>query len=249
MQLLLLILAFNYIFCYNINIRSLPMSRLRSRQPYSSRERANRSAGPKEMSEDIYIPRQQFHRAEKGATDRVMHIHRSLARQGEIGTTAMLAIVGSMPRDISVHRRATVTLGVSMLDATNLTRHKKFTSRDPNYDPEALRRTIKRNVPSFRKPLGEISVKDVIQIGSKRAPALALEVASPQLDEEMDAINAIVALQRGDSSVEIDVKPHISIATFPGLREIPQNILDAVHEAAPNHIDLDPGEFYGRDWE
>lgn len=138
------------------------------------------------------------------------------------------------------------SLVVPMLDKQSFTAFKDaFTGAMPrpiNY----LRNQLERGAPeSFGSVLGDIAVKDVIEIGPRHARAVALELDSPQIQEEIERFSSIV-----DGLHEYRVEklqehptPHITIASFPGQANVPGSVMGALEEVSPMAIRVGEGSY------
>ncbi len=183
---------------------------------------------------------------------RTMYPHRPImderdrpqATRRALSATAMLAVLKSMPRSgVSVNPREPRRFATSMLTNENLRRHHNYFSDKPHFDADILEQALTEMLPDFREPIGKVSIKGVVQLGDEKTPTLALELDSPQIQYEINEMNAVVGALRGIKYTNTSV-PHISIASFSGIDTIPQTMLEAVEAAVPDEIAINGGSFY-----
>lgn len=225
------------------------MSRTRTISHHARKERA---AYMPATEKDVYKP---AHAQLELPGARTMYPHRPImderdhpqATRRAVSASAMLAVLGSMPRNgVSVNPRNPRVLATSILTNENLRRHHNYFSDKAHFDPDILEQALSEMLPDFREPIGRVSVKGAVQLGDEKnptTPTLALELDSPQIQHEINEMNAVVGSLRGIRYTLTSV-PHISIASFSGIDTIPQTMLDAVEAAVPDEIAIDSGSFY-----
>lgn len=171
-----------------------------------------------------------------------VHIWRPVTNEDSAVTDLLLSILKGLPRpDIQYHHRHKRSFGVTLLDkAHRLNTIEVYKAILPNPTDFLAKNAREVLQPTFNEPLGKIAVKNVIQIGSKHSPTLALEVDSTELRHEMHAL-AEMCNTLNNTSISPNPIPHISIVKFPNAYGVPKQVVSAVESIAPSELYIGGG--------
>lgn len=197
-------------------------------------------------------PRQQTGNYPQSSRGDALFVHRQTVGEHITEIDLFLAVMRGLPRPNTAfnlqQRRRGDSLLVPMLDKHSLTTYRDALTgtmpRPINYLRQQLER--KGNIPeSFATALGNVPVKDVIEIGPRHARAVALELDSPEMQDE---IARFAEITDGLHEYHVDrphdlSSPHITIASFPGSRTVPSSVMSAIEETTPMAINVGAGRF------
>lgn len=150
-----------------------------------------------------------------------------------------LAVMRSLPHPSTpFNLRRTDRIGVTHLEEGTFIKACYRSGHLTNVPIETVKNELEQYLPSYSwRSLGNICVKDIVQIGPQSNPSLALQLQAPLLEHEAECL--LDGLEEiSGTHIEAAVNPHLSIANFPGINEIPEKIIHGVSEVAPKQITL-----------